>query len=102
MNNEYWKKDVMINGKIVSYWQLEVVNSNVDLNKGFLGCIGYETIVDMQNRENGQHQIVAVKSLTASLSYPSVRMEALGLINADPRFAGAEMGQFEIPPPIVP
>lgn len=95
MNKEYFEKTITINGENYNFWQLEIVSSNVDLNKGFLGCVGYKTMEDMQNRANGMKATVPIHQLTESQSYSAVRQEALSVINADARFTGAILKQYE-------
>lgn len=95
MNKEYFEKTITVNQRTLNFWQLEIVSSNVDLNKGFLGCIGYETIDDMKARTNGERAIIPIKVLNASQSYQAVRDEALALIGADSRFTGAILKQYE-------
>ena len=98
MNTEYFEKEITLNGSIYGFWQLEVVSSNVDLNTGILGCMGYRTLDDLKSRQSGVRSVIAIRDLTASASYTAVRQEALSLVAKDPRFIGAQLKQYEVIP----
>jgi hypothetical protein len=96
MNTEYFEKEVIIEGQVYGFWQLEIVSSNIDKNMGFLGCAGYKTLEDLKARTGSIRQQVMVPTLTERQSYQAVREEALTMINANVRFAGSVLKQYEI------